>query len=249
MIIPAYKPLGASSHQLAKQIGEKLGEKATHTGTLDPMAEGVLVVLTGEDRFQKTELANTEKKYRFSILFGIATDSHDLLGLPTAVAKEKLDQTHLNERLTQSLAHMVGTTNQEQPVFSAGREGGKSFFDLGKQQQTPKQTKVNTITIHDVTCTKVQAISKKEVLAYQKKAIGHVVGDFRQDDILTAWEEKREELPETLYVADCVATVSKRTYIRGIVRDVAEKLEIPATTFSIIRTKNGSFKLEDCQRV
>lgn len=249
MIIPVYKPLGASSHQLAAQIGEKLGEKATHTGTLDPMAEGVLVVLTGENRFQKSELANTEKEYHFSILFDIATDSHDLLGLPTEVAKETLDPTQLKERLTQSLAYMVGTTNQEQPVFSAGREDGQSFFDLGKQQQTPQKIKENTITIHDMACTQVRSISKKEVLTYQKKAIKHVVGDFRQESILQAWKKQSKELPETLYVADCVATVSKRTYIRGIVRDVAEKLEIPATTFSIIRTKNGPYRLEDCQSV
>ena len=59
MVIPIYQPLGASTHQIAKRIGEKYGEKATHTGTLDPLAEGVVIVLI----FCKLALGNHSIQY------------------------------------------------------------------------------------------------------------------------------------------------------------------------------------------
>jgi tRNA pseudouridine55 synthase len=247
MIIPVYKPLGASSHQLAARIGAERGEKATHTGTLDPMAEGVLVVLTGEDRFRKQELSATKKEYHFQIVFGISTDSHDLLGVPTTVTTSIPQKKVLEKKLTSILSQMLGETTQRQPIFSAGREGGKSYFELGKQQRVPKKIKENDITLYSLDCKKMVEVQKETIMRYHKKALSTVSGDFRQEEIREAWESHSDALPKQLLLAECTATVSKRTYIRGIVRDISQALQLPATTYSIIRTKNGQFSLDDCQ--
>ncbi len=99
MIIPVYKPLGSSTHLLAKKTGDIYQTKATHTGTLDPMANGVVVVLTAEDRFKKSKLANWKKTYEFEILWGATTDSHDLLGLITQTSQAPVDLKKLEEAL------------------------------------------------------------------------------------------------------------------------------------------------------
>ena len=68
MILPIYQHQGSSSHMLARQVGQQYGEKATHTGTLDPMAEGVLIVLTGQDRFNKSKYTDWQKVYKIEEL-------------------------------------------------------------------------------------------------------------------------------------------------------------------------------------
>lgn len=111
MIIPVYQPLGSSTHVLAQKVGKIYNSKATHTGTLDPMADGVILVLTGKDRFDKQIHTDAQKTYHFSILWGVQTDSLDLLGLIKKVdinhasqlektnipdTIKKLQPTHLN---------------------------------------------------------------------------------------------------------------------------------------------------------
>ena len=250
MIIPVYKPLGASSHQLAAQIGSFHAQKATHTGTLDPMAEGVLVVLTGEDRFKKKELATTNKEYHFTIIFGFQTDSHDLLGLQTKpAAKTKLSTQQIHQKLSTSISKYVGVAKQTQPLFSAGRLQGASLFDYGKAKITVT-TPINTIHIKKLELLASEDLSIEKLWLECQERIGTVSGNFRQDECLASWKKAltARQRAGCTSVPRCAlkATVTKRTYIRGLVRDLSEELDIPATTFSIVRTKNGPFTLSDC---
>jgi len=249
MIFPIFKPLGQSSHQLAAAIGAKSGEKATHTGTLDPMAEGVLVVLTGEDRFQKAQLSDTKKTYSFEMLFGISTDSLDLLGLPIKIESTILDPDTIRVSLTKKLPDFLGTQKQLQPIFSAGRSNGKSFFEYGKSGEALPAPKSNEITVYSLELTKCARINREKILTLHSKKIGTVLGEFRQDEILAAWHNITSALPSTVVIATLTAEVSKRTYIRGLVRDISTAIDIPATTFSIIRTQNGRFGMADCRQI
>ncbi|MCA9368753.1 MAG: hypothetical protein H6773_00150 [Pseudomonadales bacterium] len=246
MIIPVYKPLGASSHQLAAKIGLARGEKATHTGTLDPLAEGVLVVLTGEDRFKKVELSNTQKTYVFEIVFGLTTDTHDLLGLPTGIRKSQLELQNIETALKVALPGFLGKSQQLQPNFSAGRHNGKSFFELAKKNQNTFPKIKNSITIYSLTLVESSLISRKKLLEKHVERVSLVTGDFRQKEILAAWQRIAKQLPAMLPLFHLEATVSKRTYIRALVRDLSQTLTIPATTFSIVRLKNGAYSTEDC---
>ncbi|MCD8507164.1 hypothetical protein LRY58_02585 [Candidatus Woesebacteria bacterium] len=143
MIIPVYQPLGSSSHRLAADIGAQRQEKATHTGTLDPMAEGVLVVLTGEDRFQKSVYSKWPKVYEFSILWGLTTDTDDSLGLLTAspASWHKLPPTnHLAKQLQTLLPKFLGEQEQQVHAFSARRWQGQSSFDFARRgEPIPKK--------------------------------------------------------------------------------------------------------------
>lgn len=261
MIIPVWKKLGESTHLLAQQIGQFVAQKtqnledqkATHTGTLDPMAEGVVVVLTGEDRFNKTEFSNNLKEYQFSIVFGVSTDSHDVLGLQTKVISHQKEFEKLAEKLTTIIPSFIGPQIQQQPAFSAQRISGKSAFDIAKTQQQQMALQKNEITIHSLKIIDEKTISTSELLHQITEKIKLVSGNFRQTEITKHWVKTCQLLEKNgttnLPLITFEAHVTKRTYIRAIVRDISQKIGIPATTFHIIRTKNGEFSKKNCQNL
>lgn len=246
MIIPVYKPLGASSHQLAQKVGTVYGEKATHTGTLDPMAEGVLIVLTGEDRFAKQKYSDTQKIYEFEILIGFTTDSHDLLGLITSQNTDGENKTFLKEHIIKALEEIKSNPQQIIPTFSAKRQGGKSGFDLGRAGlDLPKIEE--PISIYELDLIDQRMIDKESLIKVIIMKLQTVSGDFRQMEITDQWKSVFNGLKQEHFtILKCRGATSKRTYIRGIVRDLSELINVSCTTFSITRVQNGQYAIEDC---
>lgn len=249
MIIPVWKKIGQSTHLLAQTVGKLHNEKATHTGTLDPMAEGVVIVLTGEDRHKKSDFTHSKKTYQFQILFGVSTDSQDLLGLNNGIIQESINSNELSTKLEALLPQFIGSQKQTQPLFSAQRVGGKSAFDLAKNA-TPFTPTENEIKIYSIEVDKKTEISLEQIAMYLHSIIPKISGDFRQDEIIKDWEKTLSLLESkactTLPLVTITAEVSKRTYIRSLVRDIGKKLKLPATTFSIVRTNSGSYSESDC---
>lgn len=246
MIIPVYKPLGASSHQLAKKVGDLYNEKATHTGTLDPMAEGVLVVLTDADRFSKEKWSDVKKTYDFEILLGFTTDSHDLLGLVTTNMQETNSKNINPEGIKNILKEIQKKDYQIIPEFSAKRYKGKSYFDFAKTgEELPESRQENEI--YSLQLQEVLEIHKDNLFNSIFTKLSFISGDFRQIEIINQWKsiEKNTSI-DYFFILKCQATTSKRTYIRSIVRDLSYSLQVPATTFSISRIANGSFQIKDC---
>jgi len=259
MLLPVFQPLGSSTHLLAQEVGERHQTKATHTGTLDPMAEGVIVVLTGKDRFKKQELAGWKKTYQFQILWGVSTDTHDLLGLIIDSSTAKIHQENLDTKIDQLLPQFVGTQTQLIPAFSAKRTDGQSYFDLAKQNvktvnqansQSTKLTYTQEITIHSIEHLETQEIPAQNIVNQLNKVIPKLTNDFRQEEILQKWHTWIQNQPNQkntpLLLTTLTATASKRAYIRGLVRDLSSKMGIPATTFYILRTANGPHQIQDC---
>jgi len=246
MIIPVYQPIGTSSHALAQLLGKKSGEKATHTGTLDPMAEGVLVVLTGDDRFKKSELSGGFKKYEFEILWGISTDSHDLLGLIA-----DLDILNIKARVSKQLAVIlpayIGKMDQKIPHFSAKRIDGQSYFDKARNNEELPDYK-QEIEIFDLHLIKTITVQKVILERQINNKISCVKGDFRQKEISEEWQRyfAAQNVVSNYFISKFTIACSKRTYIRGLVRDISHILQIPATTFSIKRTENAGYTIADC---
>jgi tRNA pseudouridine55 synthase len=240
VIIPVWQPLFSSSHQIAKTTGKSRGEPATHTGTLDPLAQGVLIVLTGEDRFLKGQL-NWPKTYEFQILWGVQTDSGDQLGIisestPTEVSTQELETI---------LSRFPTEYEQRIPDFSARRWKGQSAFDSAKRQdELPLKTR--QVSLNSLTILHHETLSYDEVLAQQQKNVSQVEGDFRQEDILRNWQETFKSLPASTFftITNHSVEVSPGTYIRQLVQDIAARVGVPATTWSIARTKNGQYDRE-----
>lgn len=260
MIIPIWQKIGQSSHLLAQQVGKSIAIKtsdqkhtlATHTGTLDPMAEGVLIVLTAEDRYKKAQYANYKKEYEFSVLFGITTDSYDLLGLQTKIHNHTLNLDEISSSIGNILPKFVGTFEQTQPAFSAQRVAGKSAFDRAKRGEAT-QLKSNIITISSLKLISRCEIPVAALCEQISSKINTISGDFRQDQIQAEWKKTIEILTQlnilTLPLVQLKAVVSKRTYVRSLVNDLAKMLDIPATTFHIVRTKNGQYSQNSCENL
>ncbi len=244
MIIPVYQQIGQSSHLLAQRVGEQHGEKATHTGTLDPMAEGVLVVLTGEDRFRKSDLSGGTKTYEFEMLWGVRTDSLDTLGL---ITDTQCSTENPEQKLVAVLQNFVGRQQQLMPSFSAKRVAGNSMFDLAKKGTATPEVK-QAIEVYSLEHLQTYTASTETVHQTIQDKIEKVTGDFRQQQVLYGWKQYFETNTQQLFISKVRALTSKRTYIRGLVRDIAQKLDLPGTTFSITRSENSGFTTADCQQ-
>ncbi len=255
MIIPIWKKIGESSHLLAQKVGILIFQKtknendlkSTHTGTLDPMAQGIVVVLTGDDRFKKATFSSWKKKYEFEVLFGVNTDSYDLLGITNDIKIPELER--ITSALEKLIPKFIGPQKQTQPKFSSQRIDGKSGFDLAKNNISFEQ-KINEIEIFSLLLKKIEMLPIKKVEEIINKNISKIEGDFRQNEISNNWKNIFIELKKlgikNLPIAKLEALVSKRTYIRSLTNDISKELNIPATTFTITRTENGNFQKKDC---
>ena len=128
-IIPVWQPIGFSTYRLTNALACYYGEKATHTGVLDPLAQGVIVVLTGEERFKKLDYSDCVKGYEFDITFGISTDSYDAMGLITK-SNFKVEDTKLNKNIITTTLNTFISENyiQTVPLYCGKKVKGKKLF-------------------------------------------------------------------------------------------------------------------------
>jgi len=136
------KPAGFTSHDVVQQVKRTLGAaKAGHSGTLDPFATGVLVVLINGATKLAPFLADQEKTYRFNLYFGVETDTQDSTGRVVA----RLPCKPLQEReIKEASAGFVGEIVQTVPRYSAVRVGGERLYRLARRgvEVTPPSRKV-----------------------------------------------------------------------------------------------------------
>ncbi len=122
------KPAGPTSFEVVRRVRRALGEKsAGHTGTLDPMATGVLPVCLGEATKIAPFLVEGDKEYEAEALLGEERDTQDAKGRVTATA----DPSGVTEaRLREALARLVGEIEQVPPMYSAVKVAGRRLHEL-----------------------------------------------------------------------------------------------------------------------
>ncbi len=195
------KPKKMSSFLAVKLVKKILGaKKAGHMGTLDPLADGVLVIGLNKATKLFDKFLNSNKEYISVFKFGIETDTLDLDG---QVVKTNSKIINKNE-LENVLKCFVGKQEQLPPIFSAKKINGKRACDLARSGE------------------KV-ILKPKEVEIYDLKVL--------------------EQLETNCFKIKI--SCSSGTYVRSIVRDVAEKLSTCGMTLSITRTKCGVLCIED----
>lgn len=137
------KPSGMTSHDVVAAARRLLREtRIGHTGTLDPLATGVLPLVCGRATRLARFLTASDKDYDATIRFGVTTDSYDIDG--TELTRSGLVPTR--QALEDALASLRGEYLQMPPVFSAKKVGGARAYDLARQQQavtlTPSPVRV-----------------------------------------------------------------------------------------------------------
>lgn len=247
-IIPIWQPLGSSTHVIAKVLAEKHGVKTSHTGTLDPMAEGVIIVLVDDERHKKYDYAYWLKTYTFEIAFGIKIDTYDGLGI---VDEVDLDNSKLHDlsadNLNIKLQNFVGNYSQTIPPFSAIKIKGKPAHWYARNN------KLHTITlpkrhgdIKNIQLISLKTLSIGEIVDDLVSKINFVEGDLRQTEIIKKWLEiKGRYSDKFLPVAKINVQTTKGLYIRSFSQDIANSLGVLGFVLSLVRDKNGMYGKEN----
>lgn len=125
------KPSGITSFKLVNLIRKKLQiKKAGHCGTLDPLASGLMLVLTGKATKSQDKFMKQDKVYFASVKLGTKTDSGDLAGKVV----QQSDYAHVNiDKIKDVCKNFIGETEQIPPMFSALKVGGKKLYELARK--------------------------------------------------------------------------------------------------------------------
>lgn len=204
-ILVVDKPKGYTSRDIVNIVSKKLGtKKVGHTGTLDPIATGVLVLPIGK-ALKVSELLTSEKKeYIARVILGYETDMLDTTGniikrKNTSISKKEIEEV---------LKGFIGKQDQEVPMYSAVKVNGKKLYEYAR----------NNIKVTPPT---------KKIEVYSLSLVEEPI--------------KVEDTIE--FTIKC--EVSKGTYIRSLIRDIAYKLNTYGTMKELRRTRQGRFSLDN----
>ena len=222
--------MGFSTHLISQRVSEHLGVKTSHTGTLDPMAEGVIIVLLGEDRLKKKEYAKWTKGYEFEIALGISTDTYDGMGLITDVSLKPAfleeiskDSVITLKKITDSF---VGKYTQKIPAYSTKKIKGKHLHQITRSnQKITLPTKKGEIYKLDFLSSKTIEIEKLTQDIINKITL--VTGDFRQQDITKNWQDLvLKQLETRIKTLKFYVEMSKGLYVRSLSQDICKRISV-----------------------
>ena len=139
------KPAGMTSHDVVNRVRRILKTKRVgHTGTLDPFATGVLVLLVGKATRLAQFVDKASKEYVAEIRFGFATDTGDVTGKPIS---EPEQISFSAEDLETALMSFLGEIEQTPPMYSAKKIGGKKLYEHARKGEVIERKPAN-VTIH-----------------------------------------------------------------------------------------------------
>jgi tRNA pseudouridine55 synthase len=218
----------------------------SYAGRLDPMAEGVLLVLAGDANKVRTQYLNLEKEYTFDVLFGFSTDTYDLLGVMNEAVTRASHKAVKAPVLVEHIAQLPGAHNQKYPPFSSKPlEGQPLFVKARKGELSAFELPEHRIEIFAASLVGMKRISNEELLEEVETAIKRVKGDFRQERILHLWGETLRVLYGMSFdIATVHVHCSTGTYVRSIANELGEKIGIPALAMRIIRTQVGKYTVK-----
>jgi tRNA pseudouridine55 synthase len=224
MILAIWKPKGPTSHDVVDAVRRITGEQRVgHAGTLDPMAEGVLVVGIGRGATRRLhEITNTEKEYIATIQLGATSTTDD--------AEGEITETQNAERRTQNeiafvLQQFVGRIQQVPPAYSAVKVRGK-----------PAHRRVRSGEVVELKPRMVE-VKEIELLEYEPSRAGkHRVLRRSASNGETPDVEELEGGTLTLRVV-----CGPGTYIRALARDIGHALGVGGYLASLTRTRVGTF--------
>lgn len=194
------KPKGLTSRDVVNRL-EKVFDtkKVGHNGTLDPMAEGLLVITINKATKINELLTCTLKEYIAEVKVGVETDTLDLEGEVVKSSKKRVSKDMLEDLFNNFPREYL----QEVPKYSAIKIDGKKLYEYARSNK-------------DIELPKRKVIIKELELL-----------DYKED----------------YFKFRCV--VSKGTYIRSLIKDMGDYLDIPCTMSGLLRTRQGKFKLSD----
>lgn len=180
------KPSGMSSQGAVTSVKRLLhAEKAGHTGTLDPMATGLLPVCLGEATKYSQDLLDADKVYHAQICFGIQTDTGDAQGQVIAQKStaEVTDNVMAKTLLDAILPRFMGEIKQVPPMYSALKRDGKPLYEYARSgveiEREPRKITIYSLTVLDIHWPQMSIevhCSKGTYIRVLAEDIGHALG-------------------------------------------------------------------------
>lgn len=210
------KPAGLTSHDVVARLRRIMHERRVgHTGTLDPFATGVLVVLVGRATRLAQFLSGAEKEYLAVIRLGYSTDTGDVTGKPTSDVRESRVESLLrswsDREIETALQGLRGEIDQIPPMYSAKKLDGRKLYELARRGQTIERKPVR-VTVN----------------AFEALRCG--------DQLLKNNEDGTLDLAVRV-------VCSAGTYIRTLAEAVGERLGIGAHLAELRRIRAGDFSI------
>lgn len=219
-------------------------KKLSYAGRLDPMAEGQMLVLVGDEENKAREkFLGLDKEYIATFLVGVKTDSGDILGLiEDSFISEKNDKRANNSgreevevgELKKATENLKNIKTQKYPWFSGRTVGGVKLFDHFKTGRFDIERPSRKIEVKQVEFINSENVDAEEIKSYIFSSISKVSGDFRQEKILAKWSDFfKNANPQKMQTFQMRVIVSSGTFIRAFTEDFS----FPATLLNLKRTK------------
>jgi tRNA pseudouridine55 synthase len=224
---------------------------ASYAGRLDPMAEGKLMVLLGDECKKQKRYTKLDKEYEIEVLLDLATDTGDVLGLPTYSGQETSPD---RQRLRRFLRAVSGRHRVPYPSFSSKPVNGKPLFLYALEGTLDTiQIPVHEEVIYTAKLISLDTLPKQQVEKHITDSLSHVPrsdepskalgADFRQDVIRAGWRTLFEAMPERSFtVLRLRVACASGTYMRSLAERIGSELQTPALALSIKRTRIGKYR-------
>ena len=209
------KPVGRTSHDVVDDIRRILRvRRVGHTGTLDPFATGVLVLLVGRATRLAQFLNGFDKEYEAVIRLGYATETGDITGKPIQSTGEESKRSHswTKQQIESALDSLRGEIEQVPPMYSAKKQAGRKLYELARRGEEVERKPVR-VCIH-----KFEAIKP--------------TGELLKDNL------------DGTFDFEVRVACSAGTYVRTLAEDFGKRLEIGAHLAELRRTRVGDLLIE-----
>lgn len=215
-LILVYKRKGKTSRNVVENISKKYGVKAGHIGTLDPMAKGLLPVLVGNTCKLSKYLMEHDKTYLVEMKFGYNTETLDIEGEileeDKSFRENNIVDNEFFDMIITAMKKELGTKKQIPPIYSAKKLNGKKLYEIARKDKE-KAIEMAKEKAKEITIYNMYDISLKELWDNDPK------------DILLSFK------------VEC----SSGTYIRSLVRDIAENMGTIAIMTDLRRIAVGNY--------
>ena len=215
-LILVYKRKGKTSRNVVENISKKYKVKAGHIGTLDPMAKGLLPVLVGNTCKLSKYLMEHDKTYLVEMKFGYNTETLDIEGEileeDKSFRENNIVDNEFFDMIIIAMKKELGTKKQIPPIYSAKKLNGKKLYEIAREDKE-KAIEMAKEKAKEITIYNMYDISLKELW------------DNNPKDILLSFK------------VEC----SSGTYIRSLVRDIAENMGTIAIMTDLRRIAVGNY--------
>ncbi|MBT4135455.1 hypothetical protein HOD75_03790 [archaeon] len=254
-IINLNKPISITPLEAVKKFQKKNPEyknkKIGYAGRLDPMAEGILLLLIEDKNKEITKYMNLDKTYKAKVLFGFSTDSFDILGLPKKAKAIPEKNKDFETNLKKQIKKFKGTQTQKLPPYSSYRIKGKPLFHYARENKLSEIKIPNKkVEIKSISLNSLKSSTSQTLLKQIQTKIKKLKGNFRQKQIQTKWKQILQKQPTTKYlIAEITISCSSGTYIRTIANDLGKKLNTSAILLNLQRTKLGKYNIKNSIKI